>query len=79
MFDEIEAIVPGTARLYTCDGSHRDETFWRMSFPLSMQEPSPGHPVDAAACLRKHEVGRPFGIQVGFERGQVLRVKEEPI
>jgi asparagine synthase (glutamine-hydrolysing) len=52
LFEGIEALVPGTLRLYRRDGSHSDETYWRMSFPHQRQE----QPIDgadhAASCLR---------------------------
>ncbi len=53
MFDEIQAIVPGTVRTYQRDGSHRDEVCWQMSFPDALTEPSFHTARDAADRLRE--------------------------
>jgi asparagine synthase (glutamine-hydrolysing) len=54
MFDEIDAIVPGTVRTYRRDGSHTDDVYWQMSFPDAMMEPSFHSACDAADRLREH-------------------------
>jgi len=54
LFEEIEAIVPGTVRTYASDGSHSDATYWRMSFPDAMHEPAFSSARAAADRLRDH-------------------------